>query len=189
LLDWRNTPTEGIETSPAQGFLERRCKTLLFTASSLLKLRYAVGKDKKDLNWLKDKQKFYYNRHTKPLLQFCVGDTVHMQRLGEKTYTRGVCVGESGPISYEMKVGSQYYQRNRRQLRLTKEPQELVLPKWQPAFTTCHTKIGTKGEEQNDLLQQENLFTKIKTSSNRVRNQKDTIFRNMQNGTMNYYLL
>ena len=26
-LDWRNTPSEGIGTSPAQRFLGRRCKT------------------------------------------------------------------------------------------------------------------------------------------------------------------
>ena len=29
LMDWRNTPTEGLGTSPAQRFLGRRCKTLL----------------------------------------------------------------------------------------------------------------------------------------------------------------
>ena len=29
LLDWHNTPSEGVGTSPAQRFLGRRCKTLL----------------------------------------------------------------------------------------------------------------------------------------------------------------
>ena len=36
LLDWRNTPTEGMGTSPAQRFLGRRCRTLLPTCSALL---------------------------------------------------------------------------------------------------------------------------------------------------------
>ena len=36
LLDWRNTPTEGVGTSPAQRLMGRRCKTLLPVASTLL---------------------------------------------------------------------------------------------------------------------------------------------------------
>ncbi len=31
LLDWRNTPTEGLGSSPAQRFLGRHCKTFLPT--------------------------------------------------------------------------------------------------------------------------------------------------------------
>ncbi|KAL9951231.1 hypothetical protein ACROYT_G043856 [Oculina patagonica] len=38
LLDWRNTPTAGIGTSPAQRLMGRRCKTLLPVAGSLLQL-------------------------------------------------------------------------------------------------------------------------------------------------------
>ena len=34
LLDWRNTPSEGMETSPAQRFFGRRCRTLLPTVES-----------------------------------------------------------------------------------------------------------------------------------------------------------
>ena len=36
LLDWRNTPTEGIGASPAQRLMGRRCKTLLPMAGTLL---------------------------------------------------------------------------------------------------------------------------------------------------------
>ena len=36
LLDWRNTPSEGMETSPAQRFFGRRCRTLLPSTESLL---------------------------------------------------------------------------------------------------------------------------------------------------------
>ena len=41
LLDWRNTPSEGLEVSPAQHLFGRRCKTLLPITESLLKPRYA----------------------------------------------------------------------------------------------------------------------------------------------------
>ena len=37
LLDWRNTPSEGISSSPAQRMFGRRTRTLLPTTSSLLK--------------------------------------------------------------------------------------------------------------------------------------------------------
>ena len=40
LLDWRNTPTEGIGSSPAQRFLGRRCKTLLPTTLIQLTPQY-----------------------------------------------------------------------------------------------------------------------------------------------------
>ena len=40
LLDWRNTPTEGVGTSPAQRFLGRRCKTLLPTTHVRLMPQY-----------------------------------------------------------------------------------------------------------------------------------------------------
>ena len=37
LLDWRNTPTEGIGSSPAQRLFGRRTKTLLPTTARLLR--------------------------------------------------------------------------------------------------------------------------------------------------------
>ena len=36
LLDWRNTPSEGMDTSPAQRLMGRRCRTLLPMSESLL---------------------------------------------------------------------------------------------------------------------------------------------------------
>ena len=45
LLDWRNTPSEGMSTSPAQRLMGRRCKTLLPTAGTLLKPRYDTDAD------------------------------------------------------------------------------------------------------------------------------------------------
>ena len=43
LLDWRNTPSAGMGTSPAaERLMGRRCKTLLPVAGSLLQPQYAV---------------------------------------------------------------------------------------------------------------------------------------------------
>ena len=40
LLDWRNTPTEGVGISPAMRLMGRRCKTLLPIAGTLLQPRH-----------------------------------------------------------------------------------------------------------------------------------------------------
>ena len=46
LLDWRNTPPEGIfETSLAQRLMGRRCRTLLPMSESLLQPSYSLRGD------------------------------------------------------------------------------------------------------------------------------------------------
>ena len=45
LSDWRNTPTEGMATSPAQRVMGRRCRTLLPTSESLLRPSYSLRDD------------------------------------------------------------------------------------------------------------------------------------------------
>ena len=49
LLDWRNTPSQGIGTSPAQRLMGRRCKTLLPIAGTLLMPRHNT--EKKHEHW------------------------------------------------------------------------------------------------------------------------------------------
>ena len=45
LLDWRNTPSEGLGTSPAQRFMGRRCKTLLPITTSHLQPTFPTDAD------------------------------------------------------------------------------------------------------------------------------------------------
>ena len=45
LLEWRNAPSEGIDTSPAQRLVGRRCKTLFPTTEGLLKPRFSLVAD------------------------------------------------------------------------------------------------------------------------------------------------
>ena len=148
LLDWRNTPTEGMSTSPAQRFLGRRCKTLLPTSTALLQPRFETSEDKQALNHLKDKQKFYYNRQVKPLPPLSEGETVRMQLPGEKAWTPGVCKGQSGPRSYKVKVGDQEYRRNRHQLIQTNESPPLPhIPATPTGFRSGETTPETIPED------------------------------------------
>ena len=116
LLDWRNTPSEGMSTSPAQRLMGRRCKTLLPTAGTLLKPRYDTDADTRTLAGRKRRQSFYYNQHARPLTPIDEGATVRMRLPGEKTWTPGTCTEQVNPRSYRVKVGGTVYRRNRRQL-------------------------------------------------------------------------
>ena len=65
LLDWWNTPTEGVGTSPAQRFLGRRCKTLLLMTHSQLEPHYPTANDAQALMGHRAKQQYCYNRNAK----------------------------------------------------------------------------------------------------------------------------
>ena len=116
LLDWRNTPSEGMGASPAQRLMGRRCKTLLPTAGTLLKPRYDTNADTRALAGRKRRQSFYYNQHAHPLPPTNEGATVRMRLPGEKTWTPGTCTEQVDSRSYRVKVGWTVYRRNRRQL-------------------------------------------------------------------------
>ena len=71
LLNWRNTPIEGMNTSPAQRLrmFGHRTRTQLSTAEELLRPQtVAVDniKEQLTLNW-EEKQTFYYSQHVKEL--------------------------------------------------------------------------------------------------------------------------
>ena len=105
LMDWRNTPTEGVGTSPAQRFLGRRCKTQLRMTGTLLKPDYPTEEDAQAINQKKRCQQRYYNQHAKPLKPIATGEIVRMRLPGQKTWSTGVCTGIVGPRSYGVQVG------------------------------------------------------------------------------------
>ena len=122
LLDWRNTPTEGVDTHPAQRLMGRRCKTLLPMAGTLLHPRYDSEGEARALAGTKQRQQFYYNRHAKPLKELSPGETVRMNLPGRERWTPGVCTEKLDNRSYKVKVDNTEYRRNRRHLLKTDEP-------------------------------------------------------------------
>ena len=62
LLDWRNTPSEGIDTSPVQHLLGRHCKTLLPTSGTLLMPEFSLVNDVAKVCAQKERQCRYFNR-------------------------------------------------------------------------------------------------------------------------------
>ncbi|XP_028519732.1 uncharacterized protein K02A2.6 [Exaiptasia diaphana] len=68
LLNYRNTPTEGLDTSPTQRLMSRRTRTLLSTVSSLLNPE--VPRDvKRKIEKKRQKAKLYYDQKVKVLPQ------------------------------------------------------------------------------------------------------------------------
>ena len=138
LLDWRNTPTEGLNSSPAQRLFGRRTKTLLPTSNHLLKPK--IPKEVEDkLTLKKAKQAMYYDRGTKELEELLPGDLVrrHPQQSKlrkRKDWSLARVEGKVDIRSYQVRTeDGRVYRRNRRHLRRTQETtgdsrSEMVLP-------------------------------------------------------------
>ncbi|CAI5678464.1 unnamed protein product [Oreochromis niloticus] len=77
LLDHRNTPTQGLTTSPAQRLLSRRTRTLLPIGDRLLQPK--VTDNKVALMKNRERQTKYYNRMAKDMDTLNPGDLVRVQ--------------------------------------------------------------------------------------------------------------
>jgi hypothetical protein len=122
LLDYRNTPIAGLNSSPAQLLMSRRLKSNLPTHSNLLKPKVVLGAESA-LQERQRKQESYYNRGTKPLPDIAPGDTVRI-RQPDNTW-RPAIVKEKywTPRSNVVQTSDgQTYRRNRQHLMKTNEP-------------------------------------------------------------------
>ena len=122
LLEWRNTPTEGMNASPVQLLYGRRTRTRLPVAKQLLTPQVITDVPEK-IKIRKQKQKYYYDRHSHELPKFLDGDAIRMRLPCEKEWSLGRVIGEEGTRSYLVKVNGKHYRRNRKWLRAT--PEEL----------------------------------------------------------------
>ena len=124
LLDWRNTPSEGMSSSPAQRMFGRRTRTLLPTSSLLLKPK--VQEDVKEkLIKQKSKQTKYYNRSSKELPPLRAGEVVRVapkQGDRKQKWFKARVEDQVDIRSYEVRTeDGKCYRRNRRHLRQSKE--------------------------------------------------------------------
>lgn len=125
-LDHRNTPTQGMHTSPAQRLMNRRTRTLLPTTKSLLKPEViSESRTREELERRQESQAKYFNRGARDLTPLKEGDVVRMKpfQLGEKRWKKGVVVTRLDERSYIVDTpdgGS--YRRNRLHLKKTPEP-------------------------------------------------------------------
>ena len=123
LLNYRNTPTEGMDSSPAQRLFGRRTKTTLPTVKALLMPKTVTNTVEK-LGDKRKKQANYYNRNAKQLPAFKDGDVVCMQPAKYKSRWQKATVQRQANIrSYDVVTDyGTVYRRNRRHLRRTTAP-------------------------------------------------------------------
>ena len=126
VLDYRNTPTQGMTTSPAQRLMSRRTKTLLPTTQSLLLPRTInLESEKKELRQRQQVQAKYYNRSARDLPSLSEGDVVRMKpfKLGDKSWRKAQVTARLDERSYFVETYDRaVYRRNRQHLRNTSEP-------------------------------------------------------------------
>ena len=127
LLNLRNTPQEGMQTSSVQCLFGRRTKTSLPTiAERLMPSTPAVDRDKRKME---DKRytvaERYVNR--KSLKTLHVGDVVRMQPIQNRKdeWKQGIVSKKLKSRSYEVYTGdNKTYRRNRKFLRASVESRE-----------------------------------------------------------------
>lgn len=120
ILHWRNTPTEGLDSSPAQRLMARRLKTSLPVADSLLLPRVVDGVAEK-LRWKRRIAKSFYDTAARDLPELNVGDHIRMRPLpGDRTgrWRLGQCLQRVAPRSFVVDVDGTLYRRNRVDLRV-----------------------------------------------------------------------
>lgn len=117
LLEYRNTPVETIGSSPAQRFMSRRTKTLMPTASTLLRPQVVEGVEKK-IELKRQKAKSYYDRPAHPLPQLEIAQEVRVAPLKKgQSWQAGTLVEQLSDRSYLVKTGSDNIRRNRHFLK------------------------------------------------------------------------
>ena len=143
LLDRRNTPSEMLDTSPAQRIFGKRTKTLLPTSNHLLKPKTPT----KDMHKKKkSKQTKYYNQSVKELPELIPGDIVRVQPIKSmdryKQWAWAEVDTKVDIRSYQVRTEDGRVLRcNRRHLKHTKEvphlqePAERELLETLPSFT------------------------------------------------------
>jgi hypothetical protein len=121
-LDFRNTPTEGLASSPAQRMLNRRTKTLLPMSNRLLKPELHTNiAQKQERN--QARQAFYYDKTSKELEPLKDGDVVRVKpQKRDPKWIKAKVEKQVDVRSYQIRTeDGRVFRRNRRQLNKTPE--------------------------------------------------------------------
>ena len=160
LLDHRNTPTQGMSTSPAQRLMSRRTRTLLPTTGTLLKPQAPNPEEQQRLlHKRQETQASYYNRTPRDLPKLQIGDVVRMKPINnfERVWRKATVTQKLDDRSYRVETPEGgTYRRNRFHLRKTGEPrtpphpdmpvEPVVTPDKEPTEATPKQEPATSNE-------------------------------------------
>ena len=181
LLDQRNTPTQGVNSSPVQRLMSRRTRTLLPVSANLLYPRVEEGVKEK-LKAKRQTAKGYYDRSAKVLPELEIGQEVRVAGQRNKVWEAGTCVQKLSDRSYLVEVNGNTLRRNRQALRPKKDTQmtgettiaETKPPSSVPAETEGQTALRSTNHSDvttpvkvSDTPQQ-NLSVPLKSTRTRI---------------------
>ncbi|CAC5369451.1 unnamed protein product [Mytilus coruscus] len=172
MLDYRNTPLDEIELSPAQLHIGRRLKSSLPTSAPLLKPTFVnEQKVKKLYNKRQQTQEYYFNKHSGKLLRELKDkETVMIQHNNQLTPGKVFRKHET-PRSYIVEtLGGTRLRRNCKHLKTTKAT-------FQPEIgIEQHLDVNTPQQEiRNDLITEN--FKQATEVNKPVQNQETQIER------------
>ena len=116
LLDYRNTPTQGVDSSPVQRLMSRRTRTRVPVSSTLLHPKVEENVPEK-LRTKRQKAKIFTTNQRKNLPPLDVGEEIRVASQKNKTWDVGKCVKKLSDRSYLVKLNGEVMRRNRQALR------------------------------------------------------------------------
>ncbi|VDI06076.1 Hypothetical predicted protein [Mytilus galloprovincialis] len=171
LLDYRNTVITELELSPAQIFYGRRLKTTLPTTAPLLNVNNSQDTRRK-LKERQSKQKYYYDRHSKPLEPLQNGQKVLVHDGNKWSKHATVKRKHHTPRSYvEETADGRLYRRNRKHLRPTKCNKDQHTQNIVPIVTHNHQvhKEFIRGYQHTQCRRNISMCNSIRRYKNKVR--------------------
>lgn len=162
MLEIRNTPTQGLNTSPAQRLHGRRTRTNLPTTKTLLEPAGTSSRryEKQRMEELQRKQQQHYNKGAKDLPGLEEGDIVRVKpyKVGDSVWQKAVVKRRLDDRSYhiEREDGIQL-RRNRRDLKHTnedlnekvREQEEVVIERQETQYRNTKHVTKEKRDTQN----------------------------------------
>ena len=120
ILEWRNAPTPGMTSSPAQRLMSRRTRSMLPCSQAMYQPTVQTAVTQQILHKRK-KAKHYYDRQAKALPKLVVGQPVRVKAHPQQRrsdWKPGKVVSDlSTPRSYIVEISGRKYRRNRVHLR------------------------------------------------------------------------
>ena len=151
-LDWRNTPTSEMQSSPVQCLISRRTRTFLPTSENLLQPQVVENVQEK-IKLKCQKAKLFHDKHAHQLPELEIGQPVYVKPLPNSAgpWKKGVCTDKLSPRSYAVTVDDKSYRRNRFHLReREKEVKEVVHPQTTDKQSTV-TIEATQSDSGSDI--------------------------------------
>ena len=121
ILEWRNTPTPGMDSSPVQRFMSRRTRSFLPCKGSLYQPEVQQDVNKQVAHKRRLAKK-YYDRLSHELPPLVIGQEVRTKTSPQTKHSRwvpGIVKAEVAPRSYHVEVNGRKYRHNSVHIRDT----------------------------------------------------------------------